>query len=746
MYRQWVLTALLAWPVIAAVVVLLAPVRWARHVAFAASLVEFAISVPLWWTFAPAEGMQFMLDVSWIPSWGIRYTVGVDGISLFMVLLTTFLVPLSVLGSYAYITTRERGFYALMLVLTTGMIGVFVALDLFFFYVMWEVMLIPMYFIIGVWGGERRLYAAIKFFVYTFFGSLLMLVAILALVYLVGQRTGVYSFSYAHLTAHIGGLGSLAFWLFAAFFLAFAIKVPMFPFHTWLPDAHVEAPTAGSVLLAGVLLKMGTYGFLRFALPLFPTVALHPAVQRVIVALSLIGILYGGLVAMVQPDFKKLIAYSSVAHLGFVMLGIWALTLQSVQGALLVMINHGISTGALFFLAGMLYERRHSRLIEAFGGIAKVVPLLAAVLTIVSLSSIGLPATNGFVGEFLVLLGTFRTYPVAATIATAGVLVAARDRGARAVARLHRMDRGVPEAHPPADGAKRPAADSIGAGQRGFVHGGPVSLDLANTRDLLRALLPELTLTLVGMVLLLVIAWRHRTAADLRVAGSVTLAGFAAAGAAAWWLWWHTARAIGAPAMIAVDDFRFVVDWLLLGTAGLTVLASFDYLEREGLLVAEYHALLLFATLGMMLMVGGEDLMVVFLGLELMSVAVYALAGINRHSPAAAEAALKYFLLGAFASGFLLYGIALVYGATATTNLSQIGAQVRTLGLDDSPMLLIGLGLLLVGFGFKVAAVPFHMWAPDVYDGSPTPVTGYMATAVKAAAFAALLRVLGEAF
>src|SRR5436309_869026 len=425
MYRQWVLTALLAWPVLAALVVVLAPARWAKHVALAASLVEFAISAPLWWTFAPAGGMQSILDVPWIPSWGIRYTVGVDGISLFMVLLTTFLVPLSVLGSYSYITTRERGFYGLMLVLTTGMIGVFVALDLFLFYVLWEVMLIPMYFIIGVWGGERRLYAAIKFFVYTFFGSLLMLVAILALVFLVGQRTGEYSFSLADLTAPIGGLGSLAFWLFGAFFLAFAIKVPMFPFHTWLPDAHVEAPTAGSVLLAGVLLKMGTYGFLRFALPLFPAVAMHPAVQRTIVAFSLIGILYGGLVAMVQPDFKKLIAYSSVAHLGFVMLGIWALTLQSVQGALLVMINHGISTGALFFLAGMLYERRHSRLIAAFGGIARVVPLLAAVLTLVSLSSIGLPATNGFVGEFLILLGAFRTYPVAATIAAGGVIVAA---------------------------------------------------------------------------------------------------------------------------------------------------------------------------------------------------------------------------------------------------------------------------------------------------------------------------------
>src|SRR5437870_1624223 len=433
MYARWVLTALLAWPAVAAAAILIAPPRWAKHLGFAASLIEFAISVPLWWTFVPSGGMQFVCDAPWIQvplfetgaPWSIRYTVGVDGISLFMVLLTTFLVPLSVLGSYTYITKRERGFYALLLILTTGMIGVFVALDLFLFYVMWEVMLIPMYFIIGVWGGDNRLYAAIKFFIYTMFGSLLMLVAILVLYLHAARATGVYSFSYAHLLSQVKQLGPVAWWLFAAFFLAFAIKVPMFPLHTWLPDAHVEAPTAGSVLLAGILLKMGTYGYLRFAVPFFPGVALNEVVQLGIVGLALMGILYGGLVAMVQPDFKKLIAYSSVAHLGFVMLGIWALTLQSVQGALLVMINHGISTGALFFLAGMLYERRHSRLIAAFGGIAKVVPLLAAVLTIVSLSSIGLPATNGFVGEFLVLLGTFRTYPVAATIATAGVIVAA---------------------------------------------------------------------------------------------------------------------------------------------------------------------------------------------------------------------------------------------------------------------------------------------------------------------------------
>jgi NADH-quinone oxidoreductase subunit M len=425
MYQDWVLLALLVWPVAGALAVLAAPNHWAKHLALGVALVEFAISVPMWWTFVPAAGMQFRFDAPWMPAWGIRFTVGVDGISLFLVLLTTLLVPLSVLGSYASITTRVRGYYALLLVLTSGMLGVFVALDLFLFYVMWEIMLVPMYFIIGVWGGGARIYAALKFFIYTFLGSMLMLVAILVLVYLVHQRTGVYSFSYERLMTGLGDLGPRAYWLFGAFFLAFAIKVPVFPFHTWLPDAHTEAPTAGSVILAGILLKMGTYGFLRFAFPFFPMVAQHPLVQTTIVVLSLVGIIYGGLVAMVQPDFKRLIAYSSVAHLGFVMLGIWALTLQSVQGALLVMINHGISTGALFFLVGMLYERRHNRLIDAYGGIARVVPLFAATLTVVSLSSIGLPGTNGFTGEFLVLIGTFQTYPVAATVAAGGVIVAA---------------------------------------------------------------------------------------------------------------------------------------------------------------------------------------------------------------------------------------------------------------------------------------------------------------------------------
>ncbi len=425
-YENWVLDALLLIPLLGGLMVMLRPEAEAKLIGLVVSLVEFGVSVPLWWTFdASTAAMQFQAARPWIPTWGISYHVGLDGISLFMVLLTTLTMPLAVLGSWNYIKERQRGYYALLLVLTTGMLGVFVALDLFVFYVFWEIMLIPMYFIIGVWGGARRIYAAIKFFIYTFVGSLLMLVAILSLYYLVGRSTGTYSFDYQHILSNIGVARRWGFWLFGAFFLAFAIKVPMFPFHTWLPDAHVEAPTAGSVILAGILLKMGTYGFLRFAVPYFPDVALHPTVVAIVVSLAVIGIIYGALVAMVQPDFKKLIAYSSISHLGFVMLGIWALTLQSIEGAIVIMINHGISTGALFFLAGMLYERRHTREIAEFGGIARTVPLFAAVLTIVSLSSIGLPGTNGFVGEFLVLVGSFRTYPWATVLATTGVIFAA---------------------------------------------------------------------------------------------------------------------------------------------------------------------------------------------------------------------------------------------------------------------------------------------------------------------------------
>jgi NADH-quinone oxidoreductase subunit M len=371
-------------------------------------------------------GWQAGIDYEWIRSWGVRFSLGVDGISLMLVLLTTLTMPLAILGGWTAIKKNIHAYLAVLLILTTGMLGVFLARDLFLFYVTWEVMLIPMYLIIGIWGGQRRIYASLKFFIYTMLGSLLMLVAIIYLgIHNRDAATNIPNFSYDAMIASGSLNPTTSLWLFGAFFMAFAVKVPVFPFHTWLPDAHTEAPTAGSVILAGIMLKMGTFGFLRFALPLFPGAAMNPTVRAIILTLAVIGIVYGALVAMVQPDFKKIVAYSSVSHLGFVMLGIFALTVQSVQGALLVMVNHGISTGALFLLVGMLYERRHTRMLVDYGGIARVVPMFAAALTLVSFSSIGLPGLNGFVGEFLVLIGTFRTYPIFAAVATTGIIFAA---------------------------------------------------------------------------------------------------------------------------------------------------------------------------------------------------------------------------------------------------------------------------------------------------------------------------------
>ena len=398
-----------------------------RGLGLLTALVTFAVSLMILPDFDSSQaGFQLEVDKVWIAPLGIRFHLGIDGISLWLVLLTTFLMPVTLLSPQAIgiRNVRVREFIVAMLVLESGMVGAFLSLDLFVFYVFWELMLIPMYFIIGIWGGERRLYAAIKFVIYTLVGSLLMLVAILYLYSQWHAATGSYSFDYTNLS-HLTLPIVPQMLCFGAFALAFAIKVPIFPLHTWLPDAHVEAPTAGSVVLASIMLKLGTYGFLRLAVPLFPGAAMDPTVRTIVLALAVIGIVYGALVSLVQPDFKKLVAYSSVSHLGFVMLGIFALTVQSVQGALMVMINHGLSTGALFFLIGMIYERRHTRLIESYGGIARAVPMFATLLTIVSLSSIGVPGTNGFVGEFLVLIGAFRTTPVMTLIATTSVIIAA---------------------------------------------------------------------------------------------------------------------------------------------------------------------------------------------------------------------------------------------------------------------------------------------------------------------------------
>ena len=371
------------------------------------------------------DTMQFVQSAHWfdVGALHFRYHVGIDGISLFLVLLTTFLMPLAILASWS-IDERVKSYLCFMLLLEVGMIGVFVSLDLILFYVFWEVTLIPMYFLIGVWGGQRRIYAAVKFFIYTMAGSSLMLAAILTLYFF----NGAQNFDLVEITQKLS-LGEIALspvvelLLFLAFFLAFAIKVPLFPFHTWLPDAHVEAPTAVSVILAGVLLKMGTYGLLRFCLPMFPQASLTLA--PLISLLAIIGILYGALVAMVQPDVKKLIAYSSVSHLGFVVLGIFAFNLQSIEGATYHMLNHGLSTGALFLLVGMLYDRSHTHLIQDFGGLAHVMPRCAALFMVMTLSSIGLPGLNGFVGEFLILQGTFLENAGRAAFAASGLVLSA---------------------------------------------------------------------------------------------------------------------------------------------------------------------------------------------------------------------------------------------------------------------------------------------------------------------------------
>jgi len=401
---------------------------WIPRLALVTALAEFAISLLLLLGFdANRGGYQFEELHTWIPQPPIHYHLGVDGISVFLVLLTTLLTPLSILASWNSIREHQKGFYITLLVLETGVVGVFVSLDLFLFFLFWEVMLIPMYFLIGIWGHERRIYAALKFVLYTMFGSILMLIAIVWL-YRVSAEAGAPTFDIARIQMLLSN-GTIVLrqrtemWLFGAFFLAFAIKVPLFPLHTWLPDAHTEAPTAGSVILAGVLLKMGTYGMLRFCLPMFPEASRRFA--PAIAVLAIIGIVYGALVAMVQTDLKRLVAYSSVSHLGFVVLGIFAFHATSIEGSIYQMLNHGITTGALFLGVGMLYDRRHTHLIREFGGLATPVPILAALYLFSCFASAGLPMLNGFVGEFLILAGTYQRHAVWASFAAVGMILSA---------------------------------------------------------------------------------------------------------------------------------------------------------------------------------------------------------------------------------------------------------------------------------------------------------------------------------
>jgi NADH-quinone oxidoreductase subunit M len=412
------LTMVVFLPLVGAGLLFFLPLTVVRVVALIFTLTTFGLSLPLGFLFDPTTShMQFTEQVTWIASPPISYSLGLDGISLPLFLLTTFLLPLCVLASWHAIQTRVREFLATLLLMETAMLGVFAALDFVLFYVFWEAMLIPMYLLIGIWGGPNRIYAAVKFFLYTLAGSVLLLIAILALFFQGGQTFDILLLSRVEYSA------AAQQWLFWAFFIAFAVKVPMFPFHTWLPDAHVEAPTAGSVILASVLLKMGAYGFLRFTLPMLPDAV--RAFSDIMIGLSLIAIVYGAYMALAQADLKKLIAYSSVSHMGFVTLGIFASNAQGIEGAIMQMVNHGITTGGLFLCVGAVYERTHSRLIADNGGLAGPMPRYATLLVIFALSSLGLPGTNSFVGEFLVLVGTFLWSKTVAVIAAFGIILAA---------------------------------------------------------------------------------------------------------------------------------------------------------------------------------------------------------------------------------------------------------------------------------------------------------------------------------
>ncbi len=413
----------------ALIVALLPDEAWVRPASFAMSLLHFVLTCVLFYRFDPSSaGLQLVERAAWVPTFGISYFVGIDGISFWLVILSSFLTPLVILGSWTAIGERVRAFHICIFLMLTSMVGTFLAMDAILFYLFFEASLIPMYFLVGVWGGARRLYATMKFFIYTMAGSLFMLVAIVALIFLTLEQQGQMSASLLDIYRLdipfvAGDFINTQLLLFLAFSVAFAIKVPMFPLHTWLPDAHVEAPTPGSVILAAVMLKMGTYGFLRFVMPIFPEATEYWA--WVFMLLGVIGIIYGALVAMVQPDIKKLVAYSSVSHMGYVMLGLFALNIYGMTGGLFQMLNHGISTGALFLLVGMIYERTHSRQIADYGGLAKVAPIYTIFFLIVTFSSIAVPLTNGFVGEFLILLGTFERNRLFAGIAVLGVILGA---------------------------------------------------------------------------------------------------------------------------------------------------------------------------------------------------------------------------------------------------------------------------------------------------------------------------------
>jgi len=767
--------------------------RWSaaasRWVSLAALICDMILALSLWahsGTAAAALGngpwlIEFHRE--WIPQMGVSLFLAMDGLSLLMILLTVFLGIISVAISWTEIRHRVGFFHFNLLWTLAGIIGVFTSLDLFLFYFFWELMLIPMYFLIAVWGHENRVYAATKFFLFTQLSGLVMLLAILALYFIHGNATGQYTFDYTRLLGTRMS-GTLSMLLMLGFLAAFAVKLPVFPFHTWLPDAHTEAPTAGSVILAGLLLKTGAYGMLRFAVPLFPDAAI--ALAPIAMALGVIGILYGAVLAFAQTDLKRLVAYTSVSHMGFVLLGVFAWNELALQGVVMQMLCHGIATGALFIIAGSLQERIHTRDISRMGGLWATAPRMGGVAMVFAWASLGLPGLGNFVAEFLTLLGSWQASRLWTVLASAGLIASAiyalwviqavfhgpgerektfPDLGLREMAvmtaliaaivwlgvypqpvldttrpALVELRREAPAPASLASAAVTRAAIPSPSWVKADRSDRSVRSDRSNISEEntvtftgLLALLPPIVLSVAAILAMLLIAFRRN---HLAVA-ALTLTGLALALAAIPLVLPMVPRAV--TSLLIVDRFALFYVALVVAAAIAVTLFSYGYLNRLQGRREEFYVLLLLATTGAAFLAASNHFVSFFLALEILSVALYGMLAFTRARPRSIEAGLKYLILAATSAAFLLFGMALVYLRAGSMAFPALAGRIIQNAQGDLP-LLAGLGMIIVGFGFKLAVVPFHTWTADVYEGAPAPATAFIATVSKGAVFALLLR------